>query len=346
MNTNGKIAITIILALIFAGAYGIIYLQNENQERLLAEEEAQEEEDRLAEEEEKIKFHQKFTADLAGKSIESFIRSSESTFKMTMLNISLDKIKEYVSNNEDSNHDYNKALIESGTYDDFYNEYLSRMEYTTNWIKKYLSDEMESWKNDDRLAGKLGISFTIGHSYFDSFSSGNLTLLPAVRVGTQSHESVYIHGGEFFVSGGSAIITSSEGKIISVKEGWNNLDEISGFSSGIYKLQPDRQYAGYIFHWGPATIEAGLIMKAGNQHRLAIYDSSNGSVNSEIDGTLYNIQKRLKLSFKTEEGIVKTVDLFPLMKNYRIMLKEMENKTDWLYDNAHRIWLDVHGSNI
>jgi len=197
-----------------------------------------------------------------------------------------------------------------------------------------LSQRMALWNANDTYKDAMTLKWSYGLTGISSDSSFGGHLESAATITSDSADKVYISGGDFWVFGGSATITSSDGTSYSLTEGCNDLDSISGFSDDVYELQSGRQYAGEILpvlDGESATVTSGIVMESGSDIKLATY--VNGKV--VVNGYQYD---SLSIDVIPEGGTTATADVTTLLSDYYDLIQTIKTTMIHASSAAMTVW--------
>ena len=194
----------------------------------------------------------------------------------------------------------------------------------TSQLFHNINERLGIWNNTTQTnayKNTMTVSWLYGTNTFGSKTAfdGYLTSTTTASSGA---DKVYISDVEsLWVFGGPATIKSSDGTKVTLKQGENDLT--SGFVPGVYTLQDGLTYAGPMVHVidsAAASVTSGIVMKAGDQTKLAVCDP-NGGVN--IDGGHYT---GLSIRVQPDDGSPQDANITGILTDLRSMMSSV-NKT-------------------
>jgi len=234
---------------------------------------------------------------------------------------------------EDSDYNTYQTLMDSGVY-------LNSSYMLTNASAQIdahfdsISQRMTLWNANDTYRDAMTLKWSYGLTGISSNSSFGGHLESATTITSSTADKIFISGGDFWVFGGSATITSSNGTSYSLTEGRNDLNSISGFTSDVYELQSSRQYAGEILpvlDGESATVTSGIVMEAGSDIKLATYE--NGKV--VINGYQYD---SLSINIIPVGGTTATADVTTLLSDYYDLIQTIKTTMIHASSAAMTVW--------
>jgi hypothetical protein len=197
-----------------------------------------------------------------------------------------------------------------------------------------LSERMDIWNGTDAYRDKMTFKWVYGGGSISSKDSFDGHLASAINVMSSSQDKAYLDGGELWVFGGPATITSESGTTIDLSQGYNDLGTISSFEPDVYEFQSGRQYAGCILSVNDAEsapVNAGMVMEAGTSVKLAVYN--NGSV--IVDGGRHN---SLQISVIPDGAQTRTSSVIESLEYFEILLREVESTISEASSAASTVW--------
>jgi len=234
---------------------------------------------------------------------------------------------------EDSDYSAYQTLTDSGVY-------LNSSYMLTNASAQIdahfdsISERMTLWNENDTYKDAMTLKWSYGLSGISSNSSFGGHLESATTITSDSADKVFISGGDFWVFGGAATITSSDGTSYTLTEGCNDLDSISGFTGDVYELQSGRQYAGNllpVLDGESATVTSGIVMESGVEMELATY--VNGKV--VVNGYQYD---SLSIDVIPEGGTTATADVTTLLSDYYDLIQTIKTTMIHASSAAMTVW--------
>ncbi|MDY0236765.1 MAG: hypothetical protein RBR71_12130 [Gudongella sp.] len=213
---------------------------------------------------------------------------------------------------EDETYSPTDILLASGVY---HNSEYMMMNAAAQINQNYqlVSDALDTWNGIERYSNKMALEFTLGATKFTSKTNWGATLGTSTTVTSSAADRVYVAAGDLIVYGGSATIRNVyTSETYSLNEGSNDLEDIDGWTDGVYELQTGRQYFGNIlevFEVDAAPVYASMVMEYGTNSRLLQYD--DGILLS--DGYQYNT---VNVSIIPDDASAQTEDMTGLLAEY------------------------------
>ena len=232
------------------------------------------------------------------------------------------------------NADYNPQEIMdvSGIYDAL-NILIANSYGGFSQILDLVSIQLDEWNGEDTYKDKMTISFLYGTTVAMSSKSAIKGEYLPVAVPTDGFDKVYLSGSYLYVDGGSAAITRADGYRINLVEGYNELGP--DFKSGIYTLQKDRIYAGYIL---PSTslsspIRSGIIVQAGMDIDVAYL--ANDGMGIVVNDTTH---ESISIKIATTDGYSVTNDIGCVMPILETAYSEIRAILNNSISSSEAVW--------
>ena len=195
-----------------------------------------------------------------------------------------------------------------------------------------LNERIQIWNGTDTYRNMMNVEISYGLDSISSKSSAQTYVGTAVDA-TSAKNKVYITGGDIWVFGGSAVISSDAARL-TLNEGRNSLDSMSGFSEGVYTLQSGRSYAGGILpvvDANPAALMTSLVLKPGNDVKLAKL-TSQGIIVVDV------VRDKISITIHPDGAESKSVDITELMTDYDELLKTIRVSITKASNAAATVW--------
>jgi len=216
---------------------------------------------------------------------------------------------------------------------------ISNSSAQTSQLFHQISERLGIWNDTtttNAYANKMTVAWNYGTQTLPSNSHFDGELTTVVQNATLGQKVYISNAGPMWVFGGSATLISSTGTNVTLAAGKNNM---AGFTPGIYTLQAGRSYAGpmtYLIDPNAAPIRPGIVMEAGTQTKLAVYNPSTDKVT--IDGNDYS---SFGLTVTPDGGTPQPptpASLLPMFRNLNKVITQMNTNLMSANSAASAVW--------